>query len=82
MPLPRSIRARRRQVWEYPDQGWGASSAEEWKTYVAIAAKITGNPNLPQQIGDLSNVYTNELVDEFNNFDRAAVVTQAKDFKL
>jgi hypothetical protein len=37
---------------------------------------------LPQQIGDLGNVYANEMVDEINNFDKAAVVKQAKEFKL
>jgi NitT/TauT family transport system substrate-binding protein len=30
----------------------------------------------------LSNVYTNELIDEINNFDKAAVVKQAKEFRL
>ena len=81
-----TILGQRKENWirrpDDPDQRWGASSAEEWKTYVAIAAKSTNNPQLPQQIGDLSNVYTNELVDEINNFDKAAVVKQAREFKL
>jgi NitT/TauT family transport system substrate-binding protein len=64
------------------DQRWGASSLEEWKSFIAIAAKSTNNPQLPQQVGDPSNVFTNELVDEINNFDKAAIVKQAREFKL
>jgi NitT/TauT family transport system substrate-binding protein len=81
-----TILGQRKNNWirrpDDPDQRWGASSLEEWKTYIAIAAKSTNNPQLPQQIGDPSNVFTNELVDEINNFDKAAVVNQAKNFRL
>ena len=65
-----------------PDQRWGASTVSEWQTMVSVAAKATGNAQLPQQIGDLSNVFTNELIDEINNFDKAAIVRQAREFKL
>jgi hypothetical protein len=81
-----TILGQRKNNWirrpDDPDQRWGASSVEEWKTYIAIAAKSTNNPQLPQQIGDPSNVFTNELVDEINNFDKAAVVKQAREFKI
>lgn len=81
-----TIMRQRRTNWirrpDDPDQRWGASSLEEWKTYIAIAAKSSNNPQLPQQVGDLSNVFTNELIDEVNNFDKAAVVKQAREFKL
>ena len=80
------INRQRRQNWirraDDPDQRWGASTEQEWKTFVEIAAKATNNPQLPQQVGPLSNVYTNELIDEINSFDKAAVIKQAREFKL
>lgn len=80
------ILGQRKENWirrpDDADQRWGASSLEEWKSTIAIAAKATNNPQLPQQLGDASNVFTNELVDEVNDFDKAAVVRQARDFKL
>jgi NitT/TauT family transport system substrate-binding protein len=80
------INRQRRQNWirraDDPDQRWGASSDQEWKTLVQIAAKATNNPQLPQQIGDLSNVYTNELIDEINAFDKQAVIRQAREFRM
>lgn len=65
-----------------PDQRSGASTLDEWKTFITIAAKSTNNPRLPEQIGDPHNVYTNELIDDVNNFDKSAVVKQAREFKL
>ena len=47
-----------------------------------IAAKTTNDAQLPQQIGALSNACTNELIDEINNSDKAAVVKQAREFRL
>jgi NitT/TauT family transport system substrate-binding protein len=64
------------------DQRWGASSVDEWKSLIAIAAKSTNNPALPQQIGDPHSVFTNELIDEINKFDRDEVIRQARSFKL
>ncbi|WP_162584782.1 hypothetical protein [Variovorax sp. RA8] len=65
-----------------PDLRWGASRQEEWQQIVAITASSTANPQLPQQLGDLRNVFTNELIDEINAFDKAAVVRQAQEFRL
>jgi NitT/TauT family transport system substrate-binding protein len=65
-----------------PDQRWGASTADEWKTMIAISAKSTNNPQLAQQIGDVGNVFSNDLVEEINNFDKAAVIKQAREFRL
>lgn len=80
------VLAQRRENWirrpADADQRWGASSAEEWKTHIAIASQATNNPQMGQQIGDLSNVFTNELVDEINTFDKAAVIKQAREFRL
>lgn len=80
------ILKQRRQNWlrreDDPDQRWGASTASEWQTLVTVAAQSTGNAQLSQQIGGLGNVYTNELIDDINNFDKAAIVRQAREFKL
>jgi NitT/TauT family transport system substrate-binding protein len=76
----------RRDNWvrraDDPDQRWGASTLEEWKTFIAIAAKSSKNPQLPQEIGDPHTVYTNDLIDDINNFDKATIVRQAREFKL
>jgi NitT/TauT family transport system substrate-binding protein len=42
----------------------------------------TNNPDLAKQMGDGSKVFTNELIDEVNDFDKAAIIAQAKDFKI
>lgn len=80
------VMAQRRNNWirrsDDPDQRWGASTAEEWKSLIAIAAQATNNPQLPQQVGELSNVYTNELIDDINNFDKAAIIKQAREFRI
>jgi NitT/TauT family transport system substrate-binding protein len=65
-----------------PDQRWGASTAQEWKTLIDVTARSTNNPQLAQQLGDVSNVFTNELIDEVNNFDKQAVIRQAREFRL
>ena len=64
-----------------PDQRLGASDAEQWKGLIASVAKSSNNPLLAQQIGDPGKVFTNELIDEINDFDKAAVVSQANAFK-
>jgi NitT/TauT family transport system substrate-binding protein len=80
------ILARRKDNWmrrpEDPDQRFGASSPAEWKTVIDIAARTSENPQLPQQLGEAGNVYTNELIDEVNDFDKAAVIRQANEFQL
>jgi NitT/TauT family transport system substrate-binding protein len=80
------IMDQRRNNWirrpDDPDQRWGASSLQEWKAMVAIAAESSNNPLLSEQIGDLSHVFTNDLIDEINDFDKDAIVRQAKDFRL
>jgi NitT/TauT family transport system substrate-binding protein len=80
------ILSQRKNNWirwpDDPDQRFGASTTAEWRSMIDITAKSTNNPQLPQQIGDPANVFTNELVDEINTFDRAAVVRQAQEFRL
>ena len=47
-----------------------------------IAADITKNPNLAKELGDPAKLYSNDLIDDVNKFDRKAVVEQARSFKL
>ena len=70
------------RIGGYPRDGGGASAHGEWKTFIAIAAKSSNNALLPQESGDPHNVYTNDLIDNINNFDKAAIVRQAREFKL
>jgi NitT/TauT family transport system substrate-binding protein len=64
------------------DQRFGASSLSEWKANIDTASETSKNPKLAAEIGDPSGVFTNELIDEINAFDKAAVVRQAKEFRL
>ena len=59
----------------------GASTAAEWKGMIETTAKSTNNPLLAQQVGDVANIFTNELVDEINAFYRAAVIRQAQELR-
>ncbi|CAN5624985.1 ABC transporter substrate-binding protein [soil metagenome] len=60
----------------------GASSLAEWRANIDTAAETSKNPKLAAEIGDPNGVFTNELIDEVNDFDKAAVIRQAKEFKL
>ncbi len=65
-----------------PDQRMGASSLAEWKTNIEIAAESSKNPKLADELGDPNRLFTNELIDEINAFDKAGVVRLAQGFKL
>lgn len=65
-----------------PDQRFGASSLAEWKANIDSAAETSKNPKLAEELGDANRVFSNELIDEINAFDRAAVVQQAREFRL
>ncbi|MDM0066871.1 ABC transporter substrate-binding protein [Variovorax sp. J31P207] len=60
----------------------GASSLAEWQANIASAAETSKNPRLAAELGDPARVFTNELIDEVNAFDKAAVIRQAKGFRL
>jgi NitT/TauT family transport system substrate-binding protein len=62
------------------DQRFGPSSLDEWKAHLAVAAETSKNPELPKQV-DVGRVFSNELIDEVNAFDRKAVVQLAQSFK-
>jgi NitT/TauT family transport system substrate-binding protein len=80
------ILQRRMQNWmrrpDDTDQRMGAQTAAEWKTNIDIAAETSKNPQLATQLGKVDNVFTNELIDEVNAFDKAAVIRQAQAFRL
>lgn len=63
-----------------PDQRFGASSLAEWKTHIEVTAETAKMPDLAKMV-DASKVFSNELIDEVNQFDRAAIVAMAKAFK-
>ncbi|RDI29048.1 ABC transporter substrate-binding protein [Pseudacidovorax intermedius] len=65
-----------------PDQRMGASSLAEWKANVDLAAESSRNPRLAEELGDPNRLFTNELIDDINAFDKQAVVGMAKSFKL
>ena len=64
------------------DKRIGASSLAEWKANIDTAAETSKNPRLGAEIGDANTVFTNELIDEVNDFDKTAVIKQAKEFRL
>ncbi len=62
------------QPWQ-ADQRFGAESLEQWKAQVAFAG-------LQDQVKDVSGVSTNDLLDDINAFDKAAVIAEAKALKM
>jgi NitT/TauT family transport system substrate-binding protein len=65
-----------------PDQRMGATNVEQWNALIAMTAETVNDPRFAAKIGDPHKLFTNDLIDEINAFDRAAIVQQAKDFKL
>jgi NitT/TauT family transport system substrate-binding protein len=76
----------RRNAWvrrsDDPEQRLGATSPDDWAAALRSAVIGTNNPDLARQFGDGSNVFTNELIDEVNDFDKAAIIRQATEFKI
>lgn len=54
---------------------WGQLSAAEFKEEVSFMG-------LDDKIKDLSGLFTNDLIDEINNFDAEAIRKQAREFKI
>jgi NitT/TauT family transport system substrate-binding protein len=75
----------RKESWmrrpDDPDQRMGASSLAEWKANIDMTADSSKNPKLADELGDPQRLFSNELIDEINAFDRQAVVDMAKSFK-
>jgi len=76
----------RRNSWmrrpDDPDQRMGAQTLAEWQANIAMTAETSKNARLAQELGDPNRLFTNELIDEVNAFDKQAVVQLARGFKL
>lgn len=76
----------RRDAWVRrpgdPEQRLGATSPDDWSAALHGAVVGTNNPALEILFSDGSRVFTNELIDEVNNFDKAAIIKQATEFKI
>jgi NitT/TauT family transport system substrate-binding protein len=75
MTEARKINDSRREKW-YPgpwqtDQRFGAMSKAEWEAQVKFAG-------LENQIKDVTPIFTTELIDDVNKFDRAAIEKMAQ----
>jgi len=57
------------------DKRMGAMTLEEWQAQVAFAG-------LEGQVKDVSTVFTTELLDEINRFDRKAIEEKARSMSI
>jgi NitT/TauT family transport system substrate-binding protein len=75
--------ARRRDKWfphaANPDQRMGATSPAQWEASVRFIGRL--NPRIQEKITDVSRLYTNDILDDANKFDRKAFEAEAKAFK-
>jgi hypothetical protein len=62
--------------------GTDESKLERLTMMVAFRERIRLREKQITQPVPTSRMYTNDLIDEINNYDRAAVVQQAKNFDL
>jgi NitT/TauT family transport system substrate-binding protein len=76
----------RRDHWmrrpDDPEQRFGATSPDDWDRAKKTAIAFSDLPGLDGKLANHSTFYTNELIDEINEFDREAVIKQAKTFKI
>lgn len=72
----------RRDKWfpqpQQADQRMGALGKEQWEASLAFVKKL--NPKA-EKLASVDALYTNELLDEANRFDRKALEAEAKAFK-
>jgi NitT/TauT family transport system substrate-binding protein len=61
--------------WKKSVHDWGYINAEDWQAEVKFY-------DLEGKVGDISRLYTNDLIKEINNFDAEKVKEQARNFKL
>jgi len=59
---------------------WAASSLAEWQEQVRFAG--LQDPIVPERIKAASTLFTDELIDEVNKFDRGAIEAQARGLAL
>ena len=66
---------------ENPDQRMGATTVDDWNALIAITSETAGDPQLAAKIGDPKKLFTSDMIDEINAFDREAIIRQAQAFK-
>jgi NitT/TauT family transport system substrate-binding protein len=75
----------RRNSWmrrpDDPDQRMGAMTLAEWKANIDMTVETSKNPKLAEELGDPNRLFSNELIDEVNAFDKSAVIQLAKSFR-
>jgi NitT/TauT family transport system substrate-binding protein len=64
------------------DQRMGATDLSAWKAFIEVTSQIVNDPDLGKKLGDPGKLFTNELIDEVNDFDKQAIVAQAKSFRI
>jgi NitT/TauT family transport system substrate-binding protein len=62
------------------DKRIGGSTLEDWQGMVQYVGRL--NPQVPAAIKDPSALFTDELIDEVNQFDRAAIERMAQTLTL
>jgi NitT/TauT family transport system substrate-binding protein len=65
-----------------PDQRMGASTLAEWQANIEMTAESSKNLKLAAELGDPNRLFTNELIDDINAFDKQAIIQLAKAFRL
>jgi NitT/TauT family transport system substrate-binding protein len=60
----------------------GASTLAEWQANIEMTAESSKNPKLAAELGDPNRLFTNELIDDINAFDKQAIIQLAKAFRL
>ena len=82
----KTILGQRKDNWLRPDadpeKRIGYISPSAMRNSVVLATEISKDPQLESKIGDANRLFTNELIDEVNAFDKAAILKQAKEFAL
>jgi NitT/TauT family transport system substrate-binding protein len=63
-----------------PDQRMGASTKDQWEASVAFIGRL--NPKIQEKVKDVSRLYTMDILDAANQFDRKAMEAEAKAFKV
>jgi len=64
------------------DHRMGATNLEAWKGFIDMASEVSSDPDLARKLGDPHKLFTNELIDEVNDFDKAAIVKRAQEFTV
>ncbi len=77
------ILATRRDKWFQPDQvadrRMGVTRREQWEASVKFMGQL--NPKVSEKVTDVTKLYTNEIIDAANTFDRKAFEAFAKSYQ-